>query len=490
MSYPPGMMGTSQGIPGQMPGQMPLSPQMTSQMQPQIQPQMGMQQQSIIPGAKQIGTSTSTLPNPNPTGTIGTQKPNVTITNNNNANNNVNNNANNNANNNNVNDNNLAESNIRAYKNIIIILIIILLLVIIGYFISFSYRQTIGLRSVGAGMNYIFVDTQVNNRVNREKKLCDFYITSAFRPYMVINQRFDYCSLEVLQTVLQSGVRCLYLDIFNNTLNENAYPIVTTGIKKGEWKLGLNSLLFEDVCMLIASMAFSNGYVNNFRDPLILCLNLNTNGNSKCLKKIKNILYKSFKRHLLSNDYTYLAKNMAEVKMKELLDKVVIFSSEGYENSALEELVNYSWSKDEINKISFKSLDPMVPEEDAIKFSIESLKDFNKNNMTIVVPEENSIFTYNYDVQYAQAAGCQMAFINYNKLGPELDSYLTIFRNDSFLPKPLNMISSSNIEIEAMNRVISSEEVPESAQAARLNCPEDGGTDINIPTVAIVNSPS
>ena len=60
------------------------------------------------------------------------------------------------------------------------------------------------------------------------------------------------------------GVRSVYIDVFNSTLNEDAYPIVTTGIKKGEWKLGLNSLNFEDVCVTIASIVFSNGYVNNF----------------------------------------------------------------------------------------------------------------------------------------------------------------------------------------------------------------------------------
>ena len=50
------------------------------------------------------------------------------------------------------------------------------------------------------------------------------------------------------------------------TLNENAFPIVTTGIKKGEWKLGLNSLTFEEVCVVIATTVFSNGLVNNFSE--------------------------------------------------------------------------------------------------------------------------------------------------------------------------------------------------------------------------------
>ena len=242
-----------------------------------------------------------------------------------NKNNNSNNNANNNANNNTA--EGLLEKNITSYKYIILVLVIILVLFIIGYFVSFSYRESKGLFNLLTGKDYIFIDSKVNTRAHRDKKLCDFFIAGAFRPYLVGNQRYDYfCSLKMLKEVLLMGVRSVYIDVFNNTLNENAFPIVTTGIKKGEWKLGLNSLNFEDVCVVIASTVFSNGYVNNFRDPFILCLNLNTNGNVKCLNRIKKTLYKIFRSNLLSNDYTYSSNNMAEVKVKDLLGKVIIFA--------------------------------------------------------------------------------------------------------------------------------------------------------------------
>ena len=276
-----------------------------------------------------------------------------------------------------------------------------------------------------------------------------------------------------MKSVLLAGARCVYLDIFNSTLNENAYPIVTTGIKQGEWKLGLNSLLFEDVCVLISSIVFSDGYVGNFRDPFLLCLNLNTNGNVKCLNKIKKTLYKIFKSKLLPNDFTYGRKNIAEVKIHELLDKVVIITSDGYQNSQLEELVNYSWDKDEINKISYKSLDPNVPDTDAVKYNTNELIDFNKNNLTMIMSDESSWFTNNYDCNYALAAGCQMIFMNYNKPGPEFDSFLTTFRNDSFLPKPIRMISLTNTETQNMEKIVA--ESFERDEATSLNCPEDAG---------------
>ena len=393
-------------------------------------------------------------------------------------------NSNNNRNNSNTNLDNLndadsgapgalLESNILSYKNIILVLIVILVLFIIGYFVSFSYRESKGIFELTNGKEYVFIDSRVNTRAHRDKKLCDFYVASAYRPYLVINQRFDYCSLQMLKSVLLLGVRSVYIDVFNSTLNENAYPIVTTGIKKGEWKLGLNSLNFEDVCVVIASTVFSNGFVNNFRDPFILCLNLNTNGNVKCLNRIKKTLYKIFRSNLLSNDYTFGSKNMAEVKVKDLLGKVIICTSDGYQNSELEELVNFSWDREELNHISYKSIDPSIPDTDVVKYRTDSLKDYNKNNMTIVVPEESSWGTYNYDLQYAEAAGCQLIFMNYNKMGDHLDKYITRFKNDSFLPKPLNMITLSGTETQNMEKMVK-ESIDEEDESVRLQCPIDG----------------
>lgn len=392
-------------------------------------------------------------------------------------NNKSNTNSGNNANNANNTDNTaegLLEKNIASYKTIIIVLIIILVLFIIGYFVSYSYRESKGLYNLNTSNNYIFINSKVNTRAHRDKKLCDFYIAGAYRPYLVINQRFDYCSLVMLKSVLLMGVRSVYIDVFNSTLNEDAYPIVTTGIKKGEWKLGLNSLTFEDVCVTIASVVFSNGYVNNFRDPFILCLNLNTNGNIKCLNRIKKTLYKIFRSNLLSNDYTYSSYNMAEVKVKDLLGKIIIFTSDGYQNSELEELVNYSWDKEELNHISYKSIDPLIPDTDSVKYRTDSLKDFNKNNLTMVIPEETSWLTSNYDTQYAEAAGCQLTFMNYNKMGTHLDSYLTKHKNDSFLPKPSNMISLSNTEVQNIEKMI--KQSPTVSNPTRLNCPLDSSS--------------
>ena len=120
----------------------------------------------------------------------------------------------------------------------------------------------------------------------------------------------------------------------------------------------------------------------------------------------------------------------------------------------------------------------MIPDTDAVKYRTDNLRDFNKNNMTIVVPEEGSWLTSNFDSQYAEAAGCQLTFMNYNKMGENLDSYLTKHKNDSFLPKPLNMISLSNTEVQNMEKMVI-ESLDEEDESQRLNCPLDLNIDLD-----------
>ena len=86
---------------------------------------------------------------------------------------------------------------------------------------------------------------------------------------------------------------------------------------------------------------------------------------------------------------------------------------------------------------------PTVPDADVVKYSQDSLTDFNKSNLTIVVPKEFTWFTSNYDPSFAWHSGCQMVFMNYNKTDKHYDEYLTQFKNDSFLPKPKNLLGKT-----------------------------------------------
>ena len=285
--------------------------------------------------------------------------------------------------------------------------------------------------------SYMTITSELN--IHKELKLCDFYIASAFRPYVGKNQYFQYTDLSITQKIIESGARSIYVDVFNDSMGVDANPVLSTGIRNGQWKLSLNTIPFEDLCKLISTICFNAGYVNNYDDPFILMLNLHVNGNINCLNKIRDNIYKYFRRYILSNKYTYGKVNMSQVQMKFLKQKLLIFSSGGYEHSKLDEFINQSWNKDGLKKISYEALYPNIEYSEVIKVDGNALKNYNKNNMSIITPTEtfniNNIATKNYDGHNFWLTGCQFVCINYQLIDTDLSTYITKFRYNSFIPK-------------------------------------------------------
>lgn len=373
----------------------------------------------------------------------------------------------------------LMMARINENKKMIAFTLIAICLLLLAYFFSKNYRVSKALYNMRGFKNYLYINSRLNTNEYMGLKFSDFYIACAFRPYLAVNQMLEYCSLEIMRTILKSGVRSVYIDVFNSNLGDNAEPIISSGLKQGQWKLTLNTLSFDDVCYLIASTVFSAGYVNNPEDPFILCLNLNTNGNIKCLNKMKQIIFKRFKRRLLDNSFTFSSKNMAEVPIKELFGKLVIFCSDGYQNSDLEELVNYSWDKPELRKMSYHALDPKISMTSSIKMNASDVLEYNKNNMTIVTPNEKTFFTYNYHAQYFLDTGCQLIMINYQKLDKHLDKYITFFKNESIIAKPRTMRGASYNEKIKMNlkKAVLEQEDELDTSAMSEKCPEKPSED-------------
>jgi len=333
------------------------------------------------------------------------------------------------------------------YRNLIILSIILFISIYIAYTISKSYKISKILYDMKPIDDYVIVTSKLNKE--RDLKLCDFYIASAFRPYMGNNQFFNYIDLSITEKIITNGVRSIYVDLFNDSMGIEANPVISSGIKEGQWKLSLNTVPFEDLCKLISTICFNAGYVNNFEDPFILMLNLNVNGNLTCLNKIRNNIYTHLRRYLLSNKYTYGKVNIGQVPIKYLKRKLLIFTSNGYQHSDLEEFVNYSWNKESLKKISYESLDPNTFNPDVIKIDGQTLKNYNKNNLTIVTPIESAsitdLYTKNYNPTYLWDTGCQIVCMNYQLLDEHFDTYISKFKNDSFISKP-NILQGASIK--------------------------------------------
>jgi len=311
----------------------------------------------------------------------------------------------------------------------------------------------------------------------KKYRLGDFYVSSAANCGLSGYQYLDYITTDMVKKTLQSGARYLEFQIFGDQYGKDARPIISSGFKRGEWKLTLNALDFEDAIKVLRDNAFrvfdGTDGSPNYRDPLFISLNLKTNNNYVLHNKIQTIINKYFLDYLLDPSYNYQSRNLALTPLSELMSKVVIFSSDGFQGSKLEEIVNYSWGFAKMKRISMTGLidqhranmtsgetsiennilkkkyqkgdisrDKYEKELEKTKSIIETnqLKKFNYNNLTVVYPqEEGDFWSSNYDPQLAWKLGCQFVLMNFQNIGREMDVYITRFRYHSFVLKPKHL---------------------------------------------------
>jgi hypothetical protein len=314
-----------------------------------------------------------------------------------------------------------------------------LIICLIIYFFSESFRvgRTIDKMMVYQGFQRI---TSVDYIKFGELRLGDMYLASAYNAAHSGYQMYDYTSKKIVLSLLQSGARYLEFNVFNSVFGDKAIPVVSMGYKKGEWKMMVSDTPLEYIFQIIAENAFKvhdgKEGVFNPDDPIFIGLNLNTNSNLSCLNLIGFLITKYFRDRLLPNDYGYQnSDDMADIKISELMGKVVFFSSDGFQGSGLEEIINYSWDNIDNNpnhnlqRIHYSKLKEPG-------FNEKKLIDFNKKGLTIVVPHiEGDFFNTNYNPIKAFECGCQFVAMEYQYIDSNMDMYITKFKNKSLLLK-------------------------------------------------------
>ena len=327
-----------------------------------------------------------------------------------------------------------------------------LIICLIIYFFSESFRvgRTIDKMLVYQGFQRI---TSIDYIKFGELRLGDMYVASAYNAAHSGYQMYDYTSKKVVLSLLQSGARYLEFNVFNSVFGEKAIPVVSMGYKKGEWKMMVSDTPLEYIFQIIAENAFKvhdgKEGVFNPDDPIFIGLNLNTNSNLSCLNLIGFLITKYFRDRLLPNDYGYQnSDDMADIKISELMGKVVFFSSDGFQGSGLEEIINYSWDNIDNNpnhnlqRIHYSKLKEPG-------FNEKKLIDFNKKGLTIVVPHvEGDFFNTNYNPIKAFECGCQFVAMEYQYIDSNMDMYITKFKNKSLLLKDNKLRKGNDDENE------------------------------------------
>lgn len=310
----------------------------------------------------------------------------------------------------------------------------------------------------------------IGTEVSENDKLRDYYIASAYKPYVCYYHKYDYCSLEIFRQVLCAGPRMVELEIFNDSFNIDVEPVVASGTRDGEWQFSLNSLPLPEVLKTIASTVFNQKYVNELKDdPFIIYLNLKNNRNIISLQKINKYIYEVLGEFLLDIKFAYNSNRnnsrFSDINLGEVKKKIIIFSSEGFEGSPLEEVVNYSVASDytlennpEQYRILYLRNDDIVEKDEDIeefnntthyKVSKEDLKKYNKCGFSIVSPQSGNtsgffdgISPFNPEPTKVLEAGCQFIMMNYQMIDTNMSNYTYIFKDSSFVKKADGLIDS------------------------------------------------
>lgn len=330
-------------------------------------------------------------------------------------------------------------------ENYLLILAIVISCIILGivYVFSKSFRVYKTLDSLKIYNNYQHLSSYNFSKLG-DRKLCDLRVASSYNSTHIGYQMYDYTSEDMLLALLRCGVRYVEFNIFNSEYGSGAIPMVSMGYKEGEWKLCLTDIPLERCINIIAKNAFTiqdGSYgVPNPDDPLFIGLNLNTNSNLKCLDLIADILMDYLGKYFIDPRFSYQnTRDIGDIKMIDLMGKIAIFSSDGYQGSKLEEVVNYCWDnfnndpKHKMQRIYSGDLnDP--------DFNPNTLINYNKTGITIIVPhKEGDFWTTNYDPSLAFDYGCQFVAMNYQQIDINMDKYITLFKNKSIITKPTNI---------------------------------------------------
>lgn len=415
----------------------------------------------------------------------------------NNTNNRTKNNKNNSVNNNST-INNFKANYLNNYFDLSLVYLFVLILVVL-FILFFKYTFTNVNTETIKKLDYKISDSirqfpscfEITDPIE-DYVLADFVIMSSYNSFLIGNQKYGYCSLDVVKKVLESGARYIELQICKNGVNEGDPPVIATGDKVGSWINSINSLSVLDVFKVIKREAF-NINSKTINHPLFIYLNLKTN-DKETLNSLANTIKNEIGQYLL-NPRKYYNYPISLERMCFLTNKIVLISKNDYEHSNLKDIIipTYQYVKrihfDDVKKIlispdinnpqvynktfsrakglkSLKEFKTQYPTFDSIinKKTIfdeimandkifNKLEAYNKIGITIVIPhKEDDVFTLNYNNDYLHDYGCSIVPLNFQVNDNYLKNYLSYFNDELFILKASNLrFHRSRADVEDVN---------------------------------------
>ena len=330
---------------------------------------------------------------------------------------------------------------------IYIILVIILITGVIIYFKHFYcrverylkpmnvYDEILNLQSLSSCKSF-----QSGNKKGErgDYKLCDYYIASSYKSYLPCTNYYDYGDIRSVEKVLRYGARYIDLDIYNKDFSQCSEPVIANGTEVGQWKW-TTPILFDDCIKMISQVAFSSE-LRNRNDPLFINLNLYVNGNKTTINKVYDIIVTHLGHKLLPRKYNYQgydpnpnkSVNLITTPIRKLFNKVIIVCDDNFKKTKLDEIVHLSPKSNG----NFRNLNDLQVKE---SHDPNELKNFNKKNMTKVIPHFSGRNKENFNYATSWYLGCQFICMNYTHVDDIMVEYIRRFKNSSFILKPYKL---------------------------------------------------
>ncbi len=318
--------------------------------------------------------------------------------------------------------------------------IILITLVVLSLFFYFVYyRNRVGRYLLKAEKSYnkIFDAYGFNSNKKYMKgnyKVCDFYIATSYKSYLPCTNYYDYASPEAIKSALDYGARCIDLDVMNKGFGSCTVPVICNGEEVGNWHY-TTYFTFEEGIETIRKHAFSKNLRNN-KDPLFININFKTWYNKDTINRCAEIIKKHLGNKFIDQKYMYQGRysniNLGTSPIKDILNKIVIMSTSNVKNTDMDELVNLDTNIGG----NFRILNHSQVKE---TYDAKELTEFNKKNITFVVPDFSDRNKKNYNFFTPYYLGCQFIAMNYSQPDEWMKQYIEQFKECSLILKPYKL---------------------------------------------------
>jgi len=265
---------------------------------------------------------------------------------------------------------------------ILIIFIIIIIIIYIIYLTQLNNNECNMMNNLYGKLN-----NQITS-INKSDSDCsgnlyDYYIKTAYNCCSGGSYRNDFVNICNLKNVLKQGVRCLDFQIFS----VNDQPVVSSSTSNDVFiKETFNYVQFYDVMKILVDYSFSSSTVPNYLDPLIIHLRFQSNHQPMYTNLVS--IFKNVESYMLGSEYSYENNNLnlGKIPLTTFMGKIILIvdrsNTSFMENNNLMEYVNLTSNSIFMRAYSYNNVKNNP--------DINELTNYNKTNMTIVFPDNDS----------------------------------------------------------------------------------------------------